>query len=67
MSFLNKRCDVCYKKLPEGTPEQRAAAEAASKARGDWEPDPGKRVMVCDPCWQRAVKRGWNPNARRPS
>jgi len=61
MSFLNDRCDICYKLVPKGTPEQEEAAIAAAKARGDWEPDPRKRVLVCDPCWQRAIKRGWKP------
>lgn len=67
MSLVNGRCDVCYRKLPEMDPETNAKQEAASKHRGDWVEDPSKRVTVCDPCWQRAIKRGWNPYANKPS
>jgi len=61
MTEKNGRCDICYRKLPGMPPEMRALAERQSKERGDWVEDPAKRVTVCDPCWQRAIRRGWRP------
>jgi hypothetical protein len=61
-------CDVCGNKLPEMTPKQAAEAEARALAEAlilggiPAEPD---RVLVCDPCWQRALRNGWDPNRGR--
>lgn len=58
------KCNVCGKGLPPMPPEMEARAVAESKARGDWVEDPKARVVVCDPCWQRARANGWEPPRR---
>ncbi len=55
------RCDVCGCKLPKMSSEMHAKQLAVALARGDKVEDPASRVTVCDPCWQRAIKRGWVP------
>ena len=54
-------CAVCKRVMPEMPDEMHAKAVAQSKARGDWVENPAERVIVCDPCWQRAIRNGWKP------
>lgn len=67
MSEKNMRCDVCGCKLPPMPPEMHKKQMAAAIARGDDVANPETRVTVCDPCWQRAIKRGWKPGSNNPN
>ena len=63
MSEKNMRCDVCGTKLQPMPPEIYDQQLAAALARGDKVADPGQRVTICDPCWQRAIRNGWVPGS----